>query len=60
MAAVHANSHRFLSQVWFIVAAFFIASLFVGWKAYAAIQEIASHTTSMSTQMSELMDVRHK
>ncbi len=60
MPALHAYSHRYVSQVWFIVLAFFIAFLFVGWKAYAAIQEIALHTTSMTAQMSDLMEVRHR
>lgn len=55
MSVFHASRTRSMGQIWFVVVAFLVAFLFVGWKTVKAIEEIDSNTTAIITQMDDLM-----
>ncbi len=48
-----------MGNIWYVILAFLILFLFVGWKSVRAIEEIDRNSGLMSEEMRELMYVGH-
>ncbi|MEK7606112.1 MAG: hypothetical protein AAB458_00735 [Patescibacteria group bacterium] len=59
MSGFHASSTRPMGNIWYVILAFLILFLFVGWKSVRAIEEIDRNSGLMSEEMRELMYVGH-